>query len=173
MAKKVYSWIAKLSVIFLMLLAVCAVPGAAGEELESGTWACASDSYLKEVKWDHFIGIVSEHYLDSEDQEKYVLTRPEDGVSKEYNACDVVPLLDSGVKLVLPLQAEYSTPCVQKTRLGIATAVNKEAGTCDIFVTWSGGACTGETLEGIPICELKKCIVHPAGRRMLSDGYLL
>jgi len=101
------------------------------------------------------------------------LTCPGDGVSKEYDSCDVVPLMDSGVKLVLPLQAEYSTPCVQKTRLGIVTAVNEAAGTCDIFVMWSGGACTGETLEEIPFCELKKCIVHPAGRKMLSEGYLL
>lgn len=101
------------------------------------------------------------------------MVHPGDGVSKKYDACDVVTLLDSGVKVVLPPQAEYSTPCVQKTRLGIVTAVNKETGTCDIFVTWSGGACTGETLEGIPICELKKVIVHPAGRRMFSEGYLL
>ncbi|MCQ1535863.1 hypothetical protein FTO70_09265 [Methanosarcina sp. KYL-1] len=176
MLKKVYYRIAKLSgisLVYLVLLAVCAVPVTAGGELEHGTWACVSDSYLKEVEWDHFIGIVSDHYFNAEGQEKYVLTRPGDGVSKEYNACDVIPLLDSGVKAVFPLQSERLTPCVQKTCLGIVTAVNEETCTCDIFVTWSGGACTGETLDGIPISELKKCIVHPAGRRMLSEGYLL
>jgi len=172
MAKKLYLKIAKFAGIFFLLLTLCSVPGAAVEELEPGTWACVSDSYLKELEWDHFIGVVSDHYF-TEGQEKYVLTRPADGVSKEYNACDIVPLLDSGVKLVLPLQAEYSTPCIQKNRLGIVTAVNEATGTCDIFVTWSGGACTGETLKEIPICELKRCIIHPAGRRMFSEGYLL